>query len=235
LRSPPSERGGRSSSSTTKPWSAFSPLSRRRARQRHSNQRRLPRDESIRALQIACCHEGYPGHHTRNTLRDPRRAAVIGRERSVQLTFLAPKSLASEASAMLAADIAFSSEERLQGRGAIRLFSAREPAARRRGVAYRSRAARRRAPAGGRRGRGRERYLDGQLEFTRAVAELEERGALVPHAEGCRSSTSTSFRSYVTTYTAGAPPVFAARLRMCEGTAPTNELRWRCFQQESTR
>ena len=60
------------------------------------------------------------------------------------------------------------------------------------------------------------RYLDGDLEFARAVSELEER-ALVPHAEALVKYIN-QYRSYVTTYTAGArafaassPPARARR------------------------
>jgi hypothetical protein len=172
------------------------------------------------ALQIAC-HEGYPGHHTRNTLRT---ASDGGRaEHSVQLTF-SPESLTSEASAMLAADIAFSPDERLRverdrlfpiaglsSEGAASHIELERLAGELQIV---------QADVG-------RRYLDGQLEFARAVAELEER-ALVPHAEA-QIKYINEFRSYVTTYTAGRA-MFAARLRACEGTAPAaTDVKWRCF------
>ena len=56
------------------------------------------------------------------------------------------------------------------------------------------------------------RYLDGDLEFARAVSELEER-ALVPHAEALVKYIN-EYRSYVTTYTAGRR-AFAATLAAC--------------------
>ena len=76
------------------------------------------------------------------------------------------------------------------------------------------------------------RYLDGQLEFTRAAAELEQR-ALVPHAE-TQIKYINQFRSYVTTYTTGRAAL-AARLQACAGygAVPTVQVRWRCFINES--
>jgi len=174
------------------------------------------------ALQIAC-HEGYPGHHTRNTLR----TAASGAERSVQLTF-SPESLLSEASAMLAADVAFSSDERI-GVERDRLFPlANLAAADAASHVEVERLAGELQPVQADVAR---RYLDGQLEFARAAAELEAR-ALVPHAEA-QIKYINEFRSYVTTYTTGRA-TFAARLRACEGTGPAARARrWRCFQHES--
>src|SRR5207248_6228867 len=90
-----------------KPWSAFSRyLGGARSVISINRDFRFTVDQ---ALQVAC-HEGYPGHHTRNTLQTRSGDRP---ERSVQLTF-SPESLASEAAAMLAADVAFSPEERLR-------------------------------------------------------------------------------------------------------------------------
>ena len=73
------------------------------------------------------------------------------------------------------------------------------------------------------------RYLDGELEFSRAVAALEEQ-ALVPHAEALIKYVN-EYRSYVTTYTAGRI-VLAARLAACSGAQPSENERWRCFKEE---
>lgn len=204
-----------------KPWSAFS--------------RYLGNGHSViqvnadfqftvdQALQIAC-HEGYPGHHARNVVRTADDAAGRWPERSVQLTF-SPESFASEASASVAADVAFPPDQRL----AIvrdRLF----PLA---GI----------APAGAASHIAVERlvgelqivqadvarrYLDGTLEFARAVIELEER-ALVPHAEALVKYIN-QYRSYVTTYTVGAE-MFRRR---CHEANSSTRARWRCFLQDFT-
>jgi hypothetical protein len=207
-----------------KPWSAFSHyLGGGRGVIQINADFRLTIDQ---ALQIAC-HEGYPGHHTRNTLRTSGSGGDRP-ERSVQLTF-SPESLASEASAMLAADIAFSPDERLRVERDRLCPLANLPPA---GAASHIEVERLAGELQLVQADVARRYLDGQLEFARAVAELEAR-ALVPHAEA-QIKYINEFRSYVTTYTAGRAE-FAARFRACEGTTPTVETRWRCFQQESMR
>lgn len=65
-----------------------------------------------RALELAC-HEGYPGHHVHNTLRDARLVQARGwREFSVMPVF-SPESFASEAAASLATRMVFSDPDRL--------------------------------------------------------------------------------------------------------------------------
>ena len=54
------------------------------------------------------------------------------------------------------------------------------------------------------------RYLDGDLEFARAVTELEV-AALVPHADALVKYFN-QYRSYVITYTLGGARGLAARL-----------------------
>ena len=171
-------------------------------------------------LQLAC-HEGYPGHHTRNLLLTPRGRDVP--EQWVQLTF-SPSSLVSEAAAVSAIDVAFPGaeretveRERLFPLAALDAQDVQHHVAVERLVgqlqAVQADIAR--------------RYLDGELEFARAVNELEEQ-ALVPHAEALVKYIN-QYRSYITTYTIG-PILFAARTASCEGREPTTETRWRCFR-----
>ena len=77
------------------------------------------------------------------------------------------------------------------------------------------------------------RYLDGELEFARAVAELEER-ALVPHAEALVKYINRVpqlrhdlHRRAAPTSRRGSPRAPARR--------PTDETRWRCFKTETHR
>jgi hypothetical protein len=74
------------------------------------------------------------------------------------------------------------------------------------------------------------RYLDGGLEFARAVTVLEEE-ALVPHAEALVKYIN-EYRSYVTAYTAGKALV-SSRVEACAGPRPADEIRWRCFKSET--
>lgn len=208
---------------TNKPWSAYS----RYMGGGHSviqvnAEFRFTVDQ---ALQVAC-HEAYPGHHTRNVLLEARRpAAERWPERWVQLTF-SRASLESEAAALAAIDVAFTPAER------VRIERDRL------------------CPLAGISADGVEaeielerlvdglqilqadvarRYLDGELEFARAVAVLEDE-ALVPHAEAAVKYMN-EYRSYVTTYTTGRA-AFAARLAACTGGDAADAVRWRCFDEQ---
>lgn len=207
-----------------KPWSAFSRyLGDARSVIQINTDFRFTVDQ---ALQVAC-HEGYPGHHTRNTLMASpvAQAGHSWPERSVQLMF-SPEALVSEASAMLAADVAFSPAERV-GVERDRLFplAGLDPA----GAAPHVAIERLVGDLQVVQESVARRYLDGELEFSRAVAVLEEQ-ALVPHAEALIKYVN-EYRSYVTTYTTGRT-VFAARLAACIGARPTADDRWRCFERE---
>jgi hypothetical protein len=205
-----------------KPWGAFSRyLGGARSVIQINADFRFTIDQ---ALQIAC-HEAYPGHHTRNTLiatslEDGRRP-----ERAVQLMF-SREALTSEATAMLAVDVAFPPVERVRVERE-RLF----PLAGLHASGVEPHVAVERlvgdlqvAQAGVAR-----QYLDGDLEFARAVNALEAQ-ALVPHAEALIKYVN-EYRSYVTTYTTGRT-LAALRQAACAGPEPRDEVRWRCFERE---
>ena len=93
-----------------KPWGAFSRyLGGARSVIQINADFRFTIDQ---ALQIAC-HEAYPGHHTRNTLIASSLADGRHPERAVQLMF-SREALTSEATAMLAVDVAFPPAERVR-------------------------------------------------------------------------------------------------------------------------
>jgi hypothetical protein len=204
-----------------RPWSAFS-----RYLGNHQSTIEVNTDYQFtvdQLLQLAC-HEGYPGHHTRSVLLASAPDADRWPERWVQAAF-SPQSLVAEASATAAVDIAFSTAERARIERE-RLFSLahldmldvdRHVAVERLvgelqliqvDVA--------------------RRYVDGELEFVRAVSELEEL-ALVPRAETVIKYVN-QYRSYVTTYTTGHA-VFTTKMVACAGAQPTNATRWRCFRE----
>jgi hypothetical protein len=174
------------------------------------------------ALQVAC-HEGYPGHHTRNLLMSAGAAAGWP-ERWLQLAF-SRSALVSEAAAVAAIEVAFSPAERARVERE-RLFPLANLPARDADLhvaverlvgqlqIVQANIAR--------------RYLDGELEFERAVTELEEQ-ALVPHAEALVKYLN-EYRSYVTTYTAGAA-AFGEALAACAGAHSTDAATWRCFRE----
>jgi hypothetical protein len=207
-----------------KPWGAFSRyLGDARSTIQINTDFRFTVDQ---VLQIAC-HEGYPGHHTRNTLRAPRRDTPDDPpERSIQLMF-APEALESEGAAMLAADVAFPAEERVRfvGEQLFPLAGLDRAGADRHVEVERLTGDLQMVQADVTR-----RYLDGGLEFARAVTVLEEE-ALVPHAEALVKYIN-EYRSYVTAYTAGKALV-SSRVEACAGPRPADEIRWRCFKSET--
>ena len=209
-----------------RPWSAYSRyLGGARSVLQINTDFRFTVDQ---ALQVAC-HEGYPGHHARNALREPQAAATsIEPERWVQLMF-SQSSLVSEAAAMVAADVAFTPAERVRFEH-DRLFALAGLAAV--GVEQHVAVERLVGELQIIQADVARRYLDGTLEFVRAVTTLEDE-ALVPHAEAAMKYVN-QYRSYVTTYTAGRD-VFAAALAACAGAHPTEDGRWHCFGEEMVR
>jgi hypothetical protein len=206
-----------------KPWSAFSRyLGDARSVIQINTDFRFTVDQ---VLQTAC-HEGYPGHHTRNALMAPRRDGQRA-ERSVQLTF-APEALASEAAAMLAVDAAFSTDARVAFvAGRLMPLAGLDPV----GAASHVAVERLVGSLQVVQAAVARRYLDGELDFPRAVTALQAE-ALVPRAEPLVKYIN-EYRSYVTTYTTGRA-MLAARLAACAGGASTDEIRWRCFKNETT-
>ncbi|HEY2149965.1 MAG TPA: hypothetical protein VGH34_04105 [Vicinamibacterales bacterium] len=207
-----------------KPWSAFSRyLGAGRSRLQVNSDFRFTVDQ---ALEVAC-HETYPGHHTRSILR-ANSAEPAHQERLVQLMF-SPDGLVSEASAMLAAQVAFSSaeRERVERERLFPLAGLQVDVVAQHIAVERLATELQMVQADVAR-----RYLDGRLEFVRAVQRLEDE-ALVPHAEATVKYIN-QYRSYVTTYTTG-PVAFAARLAACTGSDPDENLRWRCFEREMLR
>ena len=205
-----------------KPWAAFSRyLGRARSLIQINADFRFTIDQ---ALQVAC-HEAYPGHHTRNTLTASNLEDGRPPERAVQLMF-SREALTSEATAMLAADVAFPpaeragvERERLCPLAGLRAIDVEQHIAVERMVGDLQV-----AQAGVAR-----QYLNGDLEFARAVSTLEAQ-ALVPHAEALIKYVN-EYRTYVTTYTTGKT-LAASRQAACVGPDPRDDVRWRCFERE---
>ena len=182
------------------------------------------------ALELAC-HEGYPGHHVFNMLRDQ---SLVQRqhlpEAEVQLTF-SPQSYLSEAAAAYAPEMAFAPEERAQverdvlfplaglrvqeaERAAeidrlVRMLDSSEPA-----IAH--------------------DYVDGTLEFVRAEQVLAGE-ALMANSEPVLLYLN-EYRSYMLAYTDG-PRRLAANLATVEATSPMKTIaadrteRWKLYEQ----
>ena len=200
-----------------KPWSGFS----RYLGGGHSViQINMDFPHTVDQILTLACHEGYPGHHVFNTLRDQ---SLVQRDHEqewqVQPTF-SPQSLVSEAAASYAAEIVFTPEERLHVERDI-LF----PLA---GV-DRSKAEQYLKVEGmvdsldtATPGIARD-YLDGRLEFVRAADALEHE-TLMEHGETLLLYLN-EYRTYMLTYTVGRDMV----RRIVEQGNPSTEVRWQRY------
>jgi hypothetical protein len=177
------------------PWSAFS---RYRGNAHSTIQVNLDLPVTVdEALELAC-HEGYPGHHVFNTLRDVALAQGNGwPEANVQPTF-SPQSYVSEAAAAYAPRLAFSDTEReaVERDVLFPLAGLRANQAERYvqvcNLIRRLQSAESAVAAA---------YLDGSLEFVRAEEDLAHE-VLMDHAEATLLYLN-EYRSYVLAYTDG--------------------------------
>ena len=197
-----------------KPWSAFS----RYLGDAHSLiQVNMDYPITVDRLLDLACHEGYPGHHVFNSIRD--RALVREQHReefSAQPTF-SPQSYVSEAAASYAPNLALSNAERLRIEQDV-LF----PLAKLKGLDAKRyievqqliAALHTAEPSIAR------EYLDGRLEFVRAADALE-RETLMEHGETILLYLN-EYRIYMLSYTVGRDSVRA----LMEQGHPTDALRW---------
>ena len=205
-----------------RPWSAFSRY------EGHDRSRiEINADFPLtvdRALHLAC-HEGYPGHHVRNTLLDERFAQRLGRAEFLVQAQFSPDTLISEGSAGIAVDVALPGDDRvtverdelcplagIRGRDVATYVQVQRLVDRlTMAQAHVARA-----------------YLDGRLDFVRAGAALS-RHALMAHPEATLKYAG-QFRSAVLTYTLGrdlARAFIDARVRSAGDAAS----RWNAFEQ----
>jgi hypothetical protein len=199
-------------------WSAFTRY-QGQARSRITVNTALPLTVD-RALDLAC-HEGYPGHHTLDSLVDARFG---GRrvELSVRPLF-SPQSLLHEAAASLASELAFSESARVAfERDTLFHAAGLDPAEADRYV----RVARLVDRLHGVQTDIARRYLDGDLDFPRASAALE-RDALMPSADATLKFIN-QFRTYAVAYTAGRDAL--TRVLDARATAKDDVAsRWRAY------
>jgi hypothetical protein len=211
-----------------KPWSAFS----RYLGHAHSLIQ-LNTDLPITvddAMELAC-HEGYPGHHVFNTLRDIALVQQAGEaEAKVQLTF-SPQSYVSEAAAAYAPRLAFSTQERAQLERDVLFPIARlNPADAERSVEINSLVRRLDSadPAIAR------DYIDGRLEYVRAGQEFADE-ALMANADSLLLYLN-EYRSYMLAYTDGPRRIEAYLDTAVAATHPDSpaaerRARWQAYQQ----
>jgi len=174
-----------------------------------------------RLLELAC-HEGYPGHHVFNLMRDATLIQQQQREEfRVQPTF-SPQSYVSEAAASYAPDLALPMPVRLHiDRDILGPIAGLKPMDYARYLAVQQLVGQLHTaePAIAR------EYLDGSLDFARASAALE-RETLMLHGEVTLLYLN-EFRTYMLAYTQGYDTIRAA----IEDGAPTEAERWRRYQE----
>jgi hypothetical protein len=203
------------------PWSAFT---RYEGHARSRIQINTDFDLTVdRALQLAC-HEAYPGHHVINSVLD----AVRPWPELTVLPMFSPQSLRTEGAATFAAELAFPDASRL-GFERDELFpvAGLNPDDADRYLRV-SRAVDRlrwlQADIA-------RRYLDGDLEFARAAAVLEE-DALMPSAVATLKFFN-EFRTYAVTYTVGRDVVarYVESHAGATGLPGTVDARWRAYER----
>jgi hypothetical protein len=177
-----------------------------------------------RILNLAC-HEGYPGHHVFNTMRDQTVVRGLDLEEfRVQPTF-SPQSYVSEAAASYAPSLALSDADRLHVERDLLL------------------------PLAGLKGLDMQRYLeiqkliamlhtaeppiareylDGRLEFVRATQALE-RETLMEHGE-ITLLYLNEYRTYMLSYTQGRDTI----QEIIEAGHPTDAERWQRYRRLMT-
>jgi hypothetical protein len=177
------------------PWSAFSRYEGN-AHSTISVNLDFPVDVD-EALELAC-HEGYPGHHVFNTLRD---AALVRQrgwpEAQVQPTF-SPQSYLSEAAAAFAPRLAFTEAERAQVEREVLFPLAGLPAEEADRYVAINTLVRDLDTVEPAIARG---YLDGNLEFVHAEERIRQE-ALIAHPEPMLLYLN-EYRSYMLAYTDG--------------------------------
>ena len=197
-----------------KPWSAFS---RYKGGAHSVIQVNMDYPLTVDRILNLACHEGYPGHHVFNSMRDQTLAVLAHhQEFQVQPTF-SPQSYVSEAAASYAPSLIPDSErlhiERdilfplsglksvpeigryIEVQNLIDQLHTAEPSIAR-------------------------DYLDGPLEFARATDAME-REMLMQHGESALLYLN-EFRTYVLAYTLGNDDVRA----VIEGGDPVESVRW---------
>jgi len=178
-----------------KPWAAFS----RYLGNAHSQiQVNLGFPQTVDRLLDLACHEGYPGHHVFNTLRE--ESLVKQRyqlEWTVQPTF-SPQSFVSEATASYAPQMVLDDAARVQIERDVLFPIAGLP---QRDIERYIRVEELIAMLHTGEPEIAREYLDGRLEFARALSRLEGE-LLMEHGETMLTYLN-EYRSYILTYTVG--------------------------------
>jgi hypothetical protein len=200
-----------------KPWSAFSHY----LGNSHSLiQVNMDYPITVDRLLNLACHEGYPGHHVFNSLRDQTLVRGLHREEFLVQPTFSPQSYVSEAAASYAPNIVLSDADRLHiERDLLFPIAGLKKLDVSRYLDVQKLVAKLETaePSIAR------DYLDERLEFVRAADALE-RETLMEHGETTLLYLN-EYRSYMLTYTMGSD-----RVRdFIEAGAPSDAERWRRY------
>ena len=200
-----------------KPWSAFS----RYLGNAHSLiQVNVDYPITVDRILNLACHEGYPGHHIFNSMRDQALVKGLHREEFLVQPTFSPQSYVSEAAASYAPIMLLSDAERLHierdllfplagiSRSDARHYLEVEKLVARLHTAEPSIA---------------REYLDDRLEFVRAADALQQE-TLMQHGETTLLYLN-EYRTYMLTYTLGNDMVRA----LVEAGQPSEAERWRRY------
>ena len=199
-----------------KPWSGFS---RYLGHARSLIQINMDYPLTVDRILNLACHEGYPGHHVFNSIRDQAVAQGLHREEFfVQPTF-STQSYVSEAAASYAPSMLLPDDRLRIERDILLPLAGLKSLDVKRGLQIEDLVDELHTaePSIAR------DYLDGKLEFVRAADALE-RETLMQHGE-ITLLYLNEFRTYMLAYTVGADVMQAT----IEAGQPTNAVRWQRY------
>ena len=178
-------------------------------------------------LQLAC-HESYPGHHVINVLVDDSLVRAAHRlELTVQLLF-SPQALLAEGAASIAPQLAFSDAERVEfERRVLCPLAGVDP----KGIELSVALSRLVEELSSVRSDIAVRYVDGDLEFARAAAALEQ-DALIGSPDVMLRFLN-EYRTYSVAYARG--PDLAAAYITAHASDGDLAARWRTYVQLAAR
>jgi hypothetical protein len=179
-----------------------------------------------RALDLAC-HEGYPGHHVYNILREKNLVRDRGWIEFAIYPLFSPESLIAEGSANFGIEMAFPGTERIAfERDTLYPLAGLDPT---RAESYdRVRSLVEKLSYAG--NEAARRYLNGEIDAKAAAAWLTEHALMSPPRAQQRLRFIAQYRSYVINYNLGKDLV-GRWVEAQGGAAEHADLRWAAFER----
>jgi hypothetical protein len=179
-----------------------------------------------RAVSLGC-HEGYPGHHVYNMLREKRLVKELGWIENTVYPLFSPQSLIVEGTANYGVTVAFPSDERVAFEREVGFPAAGlDPA----GAEIYARVMTLVARLDYAGNEAARQYLDGQIDAAAAARWLAEYGLLTPDRAAQRVRFIDQYRSYVINYNLGQDMV-KRYVETHAGSDRSPETTWRVFAE----